>query len=130
MAFKTNMIREKHVLIQTVEEGFRGADIALLFAEAFKWLDATETPIFYVIDIRATDIRFGDIVVGANMATVGERPAFHHPRVMETLVVTHSSAIRMAAEGLATPLYGSVKIRVFETLDQAMTYCDQSMSAA
>src|SRR5262245_33426898 len=111
MVFKTNMISEKHALIQTIEEGFRGADIALLFAEAFTWLDSMDSPIFYVIDIRATNIRFGDIVLGANMATVGERPAFHHPQVTETLVVTHSSAIRMAAEGLATPLYGSVKIR-------------------
>jgi hypothetical protein len=30
----------------------------------------------------------------------------------------------MAGEGLATPLYGSVRIKVFDTLDEAMAYCD------
>jgi hypothetical protein len=62
------------------------------------------------------------------MATRGSRPAFHHPNVIETVVVTRDAALRMAALGLTTPMFGSARVKVFDSVEAAMTYCNQQMA--
>lgn len=128
MAFSTRPVDGKSILVQTLEPGFRGAEMSPMFAQASAALDAMPAPVIYILDIQATDIRFGDVVQGASLATSGDRPAFHHPHVLETLIVTGDPVLRLAAEGLAAPQYGGVKVRIFDTLEQAISYSEQRLS--
>lgn len=129
MAFHTEVLAAKPIVIQTLHEEYSGADTPALLAEVSQVLDRLSNPVYYILDLQHINLSFGDITLSANLATRGGTPAFHHPNVIETVVVTRNAALRMAALGLKHPVFGSARMTVVDTFEDAMTYCDTHLAS-
>lgn len=126
--FHTEILNDRPVIIQTLHADYSGADTSALLAEVSQALDRLTSPVYYILDLERINLTFGDITLSANLATRGETPAFHHPNVIETVVVTRNAALRMAALGLRHPVFGSANMVVVDTFQDAMAHCDSRLS--
>lgn len=127
MSHTTSLVDGKPILLQILNADYSGGELNSLLSDAEAVLDGLTSPVFYIADLRLITVTFNDIVEGANQASRGVRPMFHHPYVREAILVSHNPAIRLTAKGLSSPIFGSLTITFFETLDQAIAYCDRKM---
>jgi hypothetical protein len=106
-------VETRHIL-----EDMRGFDQPLT-----DLLDAQAERVFLIADLTGLAISLEDLTVGATV--IGRSPAarLHHPNVRENLLVTHDGLIKLAAAGLRSATFGSARVRVFETVEQALDYC-------
>jgi hypothetical protein len=126
MGFNYEKLPDDGIIIVTYHEDY---DVRLHAAasieEGTKLLDAAQTPTFLVIDATAVSIDLDDLISSASLATRQTR-FFTHPIIREILLVTRSKLISLAAKGLDSVAFGHVKIRVFDTRDNALAYVRQN----
>ncbi len=91
-------------------------------AEATKAILEEQTePVFIITNALDAHMSFEDVVRGVNLS-IREFDLTHHPKVLETILVTSDEIINLAAKGIEAPIFGKVKLRVFRTLDEALAY--------
>lgn len=89
--------------------------------------DSLDNPVIYMIDFRAAPpLDIHDVLVSSSMATRGKNPHMHHPNVKGVVIVSTSQLVLLAAKGLDSVTFGSLKIPVFETLDEAFAYARET----
>lgn len=127
MSFNTQTIQVsgKPIMVQKLGAAYVGQDTTALMSEATATLDTMSQPVYYILDLTDINLSFSDIVLSANLATRGDQPAFHHPNVIEMLVVTRDATLRMAALGLQHPVFGNAKMKVFDTYEDALAHTSQ-----
>ena len=52
----------------------------------------------------------------------------HHPNIVETLFVMSDNFMRMGVMGMTNPVYGEVQLRVFDTVEAALSYCRERIA--
>jgi hypothetical protein len=71
---------------------------------------------------------FEEIMKASSMAA-SQSKTYTNPNVIESLVIVPNRILELTAEGLRSPVYGSLKIRPFRSADDAIAYVEQQMSA-
>ncbi|MCU0463549.1 MAG: hypothetical protein MUF38_03160 [Anaerolineae bacterium] len=123
MSFTVEKLPNDPVIVQTFNEDYDLAnEIKLSNAKMFETLDAVTEEKVYLVDVFKFDISFEDIIKGANIVARGERPLWHHPKLKQIILVTEDSALRLAAEGMESSVFGGLKIPVFSTVEEALVY--------
>ncbi len=84
-------------------------------------LDAQPTPIFLIMDLREMKIDLEDMIFGANQAA-RQLHLFKHKNVRERILITASRVITLSAQGMQSPIFGGIEMKVFKTLDEALAY--------
>jgi hypothetical protein len=97
-------------------------DVEQYAKEVIQVLDTVNEDCYHVMNMLATTLNVSDVIVGANTAARGAAAFMHHPRSKATIVVTTDTMTAMAARGLAHPVFGSVPMTVFASLDEAMAW--------
>jgi len=109
-------------LIVTVLPGFRlKRDMPESDRLTREILDA-EGPLFNVLDLSQARLALSDVIDGANMGSRSSEPIWKDPRIRQTLLVTTSRVIEMAAAGMNSPAFGNLNVGVFPTLDDALQF--------
>jgi len=93
------------------------ADISDIFA----LLDAQNSPVCMIYDLRAASITFNDVLY-AMSSGVKQRQILKHPNIRETVLVTNKSFIKAAAEAMSNPVFGGDRIRVLDTVEAVLAY--------
>lgn len=97
-------------------------DLAESNPQVYAMLEAAEQPVYYVIDTSQTAFSLEDIIQAASVTSRGSMSTFHHPNVREVIVVTNNQTMQLGIKGLDSEVFGFVKVRVVETLDEAFAY--------
>lgn len=111
-----------------VHTGQAAADMDEAISAVVDMLDAQIQPVFLISDLRGLAVRVDDLTKGANMATRGPGSMMNHRNVRETLLVTDQNFMRLASQGLRTDTFGNIKVRAFETPEQAVAYCRERIA--
>jgi hypothetical protein len=90
--------------------------------EAVAMLDAQSEPVYYIFDVTRYVPTFEDLVSSVNWGGRGNLPTFRHPNVRESIVVSGSGMVKLAAQGLKTATWGNTTVHVVDTLDEALAY--------
>lgn len=123
MSFTVEKLPNDPVIVQTFNEDYDLAnEIKLSNAKMFETLDVVTEEKVYLVDVFKFHITFEDIIKGANIVARGERPLWHHPKLKQIILVTQDPALRLAAEGMESSVFGGLKIPVFATVDEALVY--------
>jgi hypothetical protein len=126
MGFNYEKLPDDGIIIVTYHEDY---DVRLHAAasieEGTTLLDTAQTPTFLVIDATAVSIDLDDLISSASLATRQTR-FFAHPIIREIILITRSKLISLAAKGLDSVAFGHVKIKVFDTRDNALAYVRQN----
>ena len=77
-------------------------------------------PIFLIIDMRDKVFSVDDIITSANQRTPETGSILKHPNVLGTVFVTNSKIVKLAVEGIATPIFGNISVRITDTVEDAL----------
>jgi hypothetical protein len=80
-------------------------------------------PVFFVIDLTNSPLEhsLNDVAIASNIAA-RQLNMFQHPNIRKAIFVTTNKMLRLAVEGLDSEVYGFVKVKVVETVDDALSY--------
>lgn len=115
--------------LHTLNADFTSAETEEMLTLANTTLDGAQEKVYYIVDMRAYSLSLDDMITGANLAARGQKPALHHPNVIETIFVSSASMLRLAAKGLGTATFGGARVIVFDTLDEALAYCREKCAS-
>jgi hypothetical protein len=86
-------------------------------------LDSVAAPVYYIVDMTdEPSIDFQDFLTFTSELTRSQNALLHHRNIKENIVVTNSKFFKAAAKGVSADVFGGVKIRTFDTLDEALAY--------
>lgn len=123
MSYRIEHMADLPVVFVSFDEDFDfGRDIPLLDKEVRVLLDSLTSPVYYIIDTRNMKMTFNDIMEGVQLGTRGEKPTLLHPTIKQNIFITTSKAISMVARGLNTASFGSVDIKIYATVEEALAY--------
>jgi hypothetical protein len=96
------------------------ADAVKVINEA---LDSQTEKVFLIVNMTGITMALDDIIQGAGMSARGQRAMLHHPNVRESMYVVTDRMMKMAVKGLNSATFGQVKAQVFDTVEDAVSYC-------
>ncbi len=107
-------------------------DMPVSRVESKALLDAATEKHFYVLDITHLSVSLEEMIAASNLGARGkavdmqvedDTPLWHHPNIIENVVVSKSGIIKLAAKGLSSNAFGNLNIKVVETMEDALAYC-------
>jgi hypothetical protein len=123
MNYKIEVIPDEPIILATLYAHYSLAvDDPVANNEARAIMDKSGEPMFMIMDVTDLSLSLDDLVQAANRDARGEQAIFHHPKLLELLVVTHSAMIQLAVKGITTVTFGSVHAKAFGTVDEALAY--------
>jgi hypothetical protein len=129
MNYRVEVVPGEPIILATLFEQYSfAADDADANAEVIAIFDQSEEPMFLAIDTTHRAFSLDDVVHAANNDARGEDPLYHHPKMRELLIITHSDLIRLATKGLNTVTFGNVNAQAFKTVDEALAYARSQVS--
>jgi len=123
MSFTVEKYANEPIILQTFKADYdlRG-EISLSNRASKEAIEASPEDRVYLIDLFEFQISFEEIVQGASIVARGEEPLWHHPKIIQVIIVTADEVLRMAAQGMSAAVFGGLKIPVFGTLEEALSY--------
>lgn len=128
MPFQFELCTDRPALVNHYGSHLDPGDIMAMAEELSGWLARLDHRVYYINNVGSTRLSLGDIMEGAQLAGRGAMPLLHHPKIIESLVVTTDAAVSMAARSINSSIFGYLKLKIFTTLDQALAYIDESAS--
>ncbi|NDJ75070.1 MAG: hypothetical protein GYB65_02330 [Chloroflexi bacterium] len=93
-------------------------------------LDAQSDPVIHIADMRAAQLSFQDMITLAANAAWGQNALFRHPMIREVLIVTRDEVLCLTAQSLTSDSYGTIPIRLFSNLSEALAYARSQFARA
>ncbi|MFN8372935.1 MAG: hypothetical protein U0694_08665 [Anaerolineae bacterium] len=129
MSYTIEKLPDERIIINTLNEDYTfGHDSAPNVDELIALLDAQPVPTYLLIDLTAASVNFSDILQAIALVTK-QYQLLKHRNVCESVVIANKPFLKSAAEGLRNPLFGNVKIRVFDSIAAALAYVREQMTA-
>lgn len=91
-------------------------------SEGLVILDNATEPLFVIADMRDYHITMDEMLFGANYGARGSSSTWRHPNIRETAVVSSNSIMQAVIKGLDSATFGHMKVKVFPTVDEALSY--------
>jgi hypothetical protein len=113
---------EPIVVVTLPKEYNLAAELPKLLPRYLSLLDASPEQLYWIVDARNSPLTMEEIVTGASLVARGEHPLYHHPNIRQVIYVTSNQIMRLAAEGMKNEVFGRVNIKLFDDLDEALTY--------
>lgn len=85
-------------------------------------LSSVAEPVFLILDLADAQLSLEDIMRGASDAFRGDNPTFKSPNIRQILHVSDNPTLELAAEGVASEVFGNVDVQIFKTLEEALAY--------
>lgn len=129
MPFKIDVLPDSPIVIHTHEPS---PDMVTEIPEAMRTLaellSAQPRPVYLVLDLTGVTMTLDDLMKTSSDATRGPGALLHHPNVAETLFVLTNSFMKLGTMGLTSEAFGHAKVRVFDTLEQALAYAQERIA--
>jgi hypothetical protein len=94
-------------------------------ALARQMLDSVDEPIYWILDFTRVifpeklSMTLEEGIFATNLANV---EVWHHRNIRQVVFVADNEIMRAAAEGLNSPSFGNLNVKVFAKLDDALAY--------
>lgn len=87
-------------------------------------LNTLTDPVFWILDMRYLKFDLAALVQGAAVLARNPSSIYRHPMIREVIMVSENApaAVKLAAEGLNSEIYGYVKACVMDSVDEAIAY--------
>jgi len=124
MTFDVKKLPDAPAVIGSWYEGFKFMEHGDEYSkEANAVLDEQKEPVFYILDMSELHtISVNGVMEVANRGAKVFTSSHHHAMNRETIIVSQKNIIKLAVKGVASPAFGNMEIKLFETLDEALNY--------
>jgi len=121
--YQIEVLPDEPIMITHILKGYKvSVDMPQSDAEARVILDQASEPMFHIVEASERLVSLDDIISAANIGARGEQPLWHHPMIREMIFVHPAEVVKLAAKGLKGASFGNLSVRVFDTLDEALSY--------
>ena len=117
------------IVIDTIPPDYHlSVELPQEMSKLFEAADHLEAPVFWIVDVSAVkEMTIEDLLTGTELLIRGKNPLYRHRNIREVLYISTSQLIKLAAAGLASDLFGNLKIQVFESLEAALQYARKQL---
>lgn len=131
MAYTLQKLPDLPVVLFTQQPGTDLVkDMETGLAAAAHLLDEQPGPTFLATDFTGFTMSLGDVLRAASLAAQGQSALLHHPMIRENIFVATDPMTKMAIDGLTAATFGRVRLRRFDTLEEALDYCRRETAPA
>ncbi len=129
MASHIEIVPDAPIIIETRVPSSDLSDAEEGIQQMAKLLDEQPAPVYLIIDVKGLRITMDDLLTTASQVSRGPGAFLHHPKIIEVLViVSGDNFLKYGAVGMRSDTFGNVRIRTFDTVDQALEYCHQQIA--
>ena len=126
MSYSVEKLPDEPIVVTTLHADYSNdQDGEASMIETVALLDAQSEAVYYIFDVSRYSPSFDDVIAAVNWGGPGKSPTLRHPNVREPLIVTHSSMVKLAAQGLKSATWGHLIVQVFGTVEEALAYARQ-----
>lgn len=119
--YTLEVLQDPASLIFTVDETFDPfTDHPHSTQQILEILDQRTSPLVYIADLRWLHYNFEEAIEMANRVSRGRTSTYHHPMIKKVCVVTTDESLIATFHGLDHPIFGSVKVHLYSTLEEAV----------
>lgn len=119
MGYKIEVRPDDLLVIETWDENYNPqVDGPRAAQEIIQIMDTFTKPVAVIVDMRAANLTFDDILLLASMASSKNAPA-RHLMQRRRIIVTDSSVVSLAAEGLDSEVFGHIAVDIATSMEQA-----------
>lgn len=123
MSFRIRKLYEESIILGTTLESFDlTIDIYPCLYAMCTQLEAVETPVYLIGDIRNLKPSFGDVLNGFAMASQGNVAILQHPNLLELVIVSQSDFLNTSLHKVQVTHKSLAKVSVQPTLETALAY--------
>jgi hypothetical protein len=125
MTFRIEQLPDEPIIMVSVSSEFSVArDMEHSEDELRTLLDGMSEPVFLIAEAQKISSGGVDNLVAAfnRGARQGKQPLWHHPNLREIVIVSTSGLVKLAAKGVDSPIFGNLKMSVFDTPEEALAY--------
>jgi hypothetical protein len=118
------MLPDEPILLATYNNTFSFKEEGQIVQErVIAAFESASEPVFYIVDMREEPaFDFQEFLALTSQITRGQNALLHHPKMKENLIITQNNFFKVAARGLSADVFGGVKARIFDTLEEALAY--------
>jgi hypothetical protein len=125
MGYRIEKLRGEPIIIETWDANYDPAEEGPKASqEIIRMMDTINEPTVVIVDMRAMALTFNDILLMAQAASSRSAPA-HHPLQRRRIIITDSSIVSLAAQGLDSELFGRIKVDIATSMDEALEIARQ-----
>lgn len=129
MPYSTDVLPGAPIVLHRLEPGPNMvAEMPAAMQEVTGVINDQPHPVYLILDLRALSMGVEDMMKASSDAARGPGALMHHPNIIETLFVMGSSFMKLGVMGMKSDIFGNVKLRTFDTVDQALEYCHQRIA--
>lgn len=95
-------------------------------------LDAQPQNVYLVVDVSSLPITLDDMIKVANImgrTETGKRK-YHHPNVIENIMIVKQRMVELGAQNLKASTMGSIQLSTFPSLETALDYIQQQQGVS
>lgn len=123
MSYKVELRRDLGSFVATLGEDFNVQnEMKPLTQEAFRILEQSDRPLYYIAVIDRLAVSIDEVVEGTNAMVRGEYPIATHRNFKALLLVTGEKLIAFAGEGMRSEAFGNVWVEVFSKFEDAVAF--------
>lgn len=129
MSFISEILPDAPIIIHSREPGPEMAgEIPESMKNLAELLSSRPQPVYLVMNLRGIRTGLDDLMKTSGDAARGPGAVLYHPNVIEALFVLSKPFVAVGAAGPTNEAHGGAKVRMFDTLDQALAYCHVRMA--
>lgn len=129
MPVHVTRVEGEPILIATFTGKVTVEDVREMFRQSLPLMEGVSGHIYRITDARETDTTFSDLVFILSQAGQGGGPGSTlDPRISPALVGSNQW-VKMLASSLGQQQYGSLKVPLYETLEEALAYAREQIAA-
>lgn len=129
MPYSIEKVPDAPILILTQENRQAMAEMSLVIEALTALLNAQPEPAFLVMSVQGPAFALDDMSVAASAMARRQSALLLHRNVRETLLIARAGPAWRAALGPGTAVLGQAKVRRFDTVEQAVSFCYERLGA-
>jgi hypothetical protein len=120
MGYKITKLPGEPILVETWDANFDVAkDGRRASQEIIEKMEELNQMVVVIVDMRAAKLSFDDILMMAQSASGKDAPA-RHPLQRRRIIVTDSSIVSLAAQGLDSEVFGHIAVDIATSMEEAL----------
>ncbi len=125
MGYKIESFPKEKLIVETWGADYSPAvDGPQAARDIIKAMDALNEPVTVIVDMRAAQLSFNDILTLSQVAADKNAPA-RHPLQRRRIIVTDSNIVSMAAQGLDHEVFGHIMVDIATSMEEAWKMAQQ-----
>jgi hypothetical protein len=128
MPFTLDQLTELPVIVLTPSESGMFQESHEMTTHVVSVFNTLSEPAFLIVDMRHIRLSLDDVTKKANQAARERPDVLNHPNMRELLVVSQDNLIKLAIQGMSSPIFGNLRFKAFDTPEMALDYCREQIA--